>query len=354
MHTSRSISLLAALTLLMAACQASARVPSVTQDTTPWPTRDWTSASPASQGMDAQLLASAVTAAKEEKIGLYSLLVIRNGVIVAETYFNGDDASTRREVYSCTKSFTGTLIGIAIDKGLIKGVDRPLSDFLPAASYANPDPRKAAITLENMLTMNSGLDWNESDATYSAMYSSSDWTKYVLGFPMRAQPGTEFNYCSGCSHVLSAVIQNQTSGTAKQFAKTNLLDPLGISGAMWESDAQGIPIGGWGLRLTPREMAKLGYLYLHKGQWNGKQIVSSAWVQAATQKHSATDNNLDYGYQWWIYPRFGAYAALGRYGQTIFVVPDKNLVIVTTAHIPAGHDPIFNLIDTYIVPAAKD
>jgi CubicO group peptidase (beta-lactamase class C family) len=162
-----------------------------------------------------------------------------------------------------------------------------------------------------------------------------------------------FNYCSGCTHVLSAVLQQKTGNKAVQFARQNLFAPLGIRDYRWDTDSQGIPIGGWGLQLTPREMAKLGYLYLHHGKWEDKQIVSAGWVDAAITKHTATDGNLGYGFQWWTYPKYGAYTALGRYGQTIFVVPNLNLVIVTTAQFEGGHDPIYKLIDDYIIPAVK-
>jgi CubicO group peptidase (beta-lactamase class C family) len=186
-----------------------------------------------------------------------------------------------------------------------------------------------------------------------ALYTSNDWAGYMLDLPMATQPGTRFNYCSGCTHLLSTILQKKT-GDAGTFARKNLFEPLGISGYRWDTDNRSIPIGGWGLKLTPREMARLGYLFLHNGQWDGRQVVSSAWVQSATQKHSGTDGNLGYGYQWWIYDKYGAYAALGRYGQTIFVVPNLNMVIVTTALSEDNHDRIFGLIDNYIVPAAKD
>ena len=127
-----------------------------------------------------------------------------------------------------------------------------------------------------------------------------------------------------------------------------------ITGVAWEMDAANIPIGGWGLQVTPRDMAKLGYLYLHNGTWDGQQIVSAEWVRAATSKHTETDSRigLGYGYQWWTYPSYGAYAALGRYGQTIFVAPDLDLVVVTTAQVD-GHDPLFALIEEFVVPAVK-
>jgi CubicO group peptidase (beta-lactamase class C family) len=318
-----------------------------------WPTQGWRTSTPEEQGMDANLLAQAAEKVKQDSISLFSLLVIRNGYIVSETYFQGAGAGERREVYSVSKSFTSTLVGIAIDQGLIDGVKPTVASFFFGRTFQNDDLRKQAITLENVLTMNTGLDWIEGDPSYQKLYMTQDWAGYMLDLPMAAQPGTHFNYCSGCTHLLSTIVQAKSGNTAT-FARKNLFEPLGITGYRWDTDNRGIPIGGWGLKLTPREMAKLGYLFLHNGQWDGQQVVSSAWVQAATQKHSSTDGNLGYGYQWWIYTKYGAYAALGRYGQTIFVVPNAKLVIVTTALSEENHDRIFALIDNYIMPAVKD
>jgi CubicO group peptidase (beta-lactamase class C family) len=315
-----------------------------------WPTQGWRTAAPAEQGMDAGKLALMLDAVRQQNLDLHSLLVIRNGYIVSETYFGSNAPDTRHEMWSVTKSFIATLVGIAIDKGLIAGVERPVGDFYPDRSFANWDSAKQAMTLENILTMTTGLDWTEEDATFRKLYVSRDWVKFVMDEPMRSQPGSEFLYCSGCSHLLSAIIQRQSGMNTRDFARRELFGPLGIRDVAWDSDTTGIPIGGWGMKLTPRDMAKLGYLYLHDGMWDGRQVVSGDWVKAATRRHTASDTDLGYGYHWWTYPRWGAYAALGRYGQTIFVVPDLNLIVVTTAALD-GHDPIFDLIDRYIVPA---
>jgi CubicO group peptidase (beta-lactamase class C family) len=139
----------------------------------------------------------------------------------------------------------------------------------------------------------------------------------------------------------------------RDFADQYLFKPLGISNVRWDLDAEGTPIGGWGLQLTPRDMAKLGYLYLRSGQWDGQPIVSAKWVENATRVHTETDGPLGYGYQWWTYPPLAAYTALGRGGQTIFVIPELDLVIVTTAAMN-GHDEIFQIIQQYILPAVQD
>jgi CubicO group peptidase (beta-lactamase class C family) len=317
-----------------------------------WPTEDWRTASPAAQGMDAGTLDRMLDSVRQQKLNLHSLLVIRNGYIVSETYFGANTPETRREIYSVTKSFIATLVGIAIDKGLISGVDRPVGEFFPDRTWANRDAAKQAMTLENLLTMTTGLDWPEEDATFRQLYGSRDWVKYVMDEPMASRPGTQFLYCSGCSHVLSAIIQRQAGMNTRDFAQRELFGPLGIRDAAWDTDTTGIPIGGWGLKLTPRDMAKLGYLYLSGGEWDGRQIVSAGWVEAATKKHTPSDTELGYGYQWWTFPEWGAYAALGRYGQTVFVNPDLDLIVVTTAELE-GHDAIFDLIEQYIVPAVE-
>ncbi len=317
-----------------------------------WPTTGWRTSSPEAQGLDSQKLAEMLAAIEQQHLNLHSLLIIRHGYLISENYFGSYQPDTRHELYSCTKSFIATLIGIALDKADIDNTGHRVMDYFPERTFATLDGQKAAMTLEDLLTMRSGLDWQEGDPAYRAMYMSSDWVKYVLDEPMIAAPGTQFNYCSGCSHVLSAILQQTTDMNPRDFADQYLFKPLGITNVKWDTDADGTPIGGWGLQITPRDMAKLGYLYLHHGQWEGQQIVSASWVENAARPHTETDGDLGYGYQWWTYPALDAYTALGRGGQTIFVIPKLDLIIVTTAEME-DHDPIFQLIEQYIVPAVQ-
>jgi CubicO group peptidase (beta-lactamase class C family) len=249
-----------------------------------------------------------------------------------------------------TKSFIATLVGIAADQGAIPDLGKTVVSYFPERTFAASGPRKSALAVKDLLTMSSGLDWQEGDSTYREMYYSADWVQYVLDIPMIAEPGKTFRYCSGCSHLLSAILQQATGQNPRDFAEQYLFAPIGLREAAWETDAQGIPIGGWGLRLTSRDMARLGYLYLNGGNWNGKQIVSREWVETSTSRQIETGGDLDYGYQWWIYPSHGAYAALGRAGQTILVAPDLDLVVVTTAGTE-GHEEIFKLVEEYVFPA---
>ena len=356
-HSAQFLALLGILALLLTGCSISPATVAAPPVPTPaaeagsyWPTKDWRTSSLEAQGLDSQKLREMLAAIEEQHLGLHSLLIIRNGYLVSENYFGAYQPDTQHELYSVTKSFVATLIGIALDNGYIAGMDQRIVDFFPERTFANLDQRKAVMTLDDTLTMRTGLAWQEGDPAYRALYMSPDWVKYVLDEPMSAAPGTQFNYCSGCSHLLSAIVQEATDRNPRDFAEQYLFKPLGITNYRWDVDSEGTPIGGWGLQLTPRDMAKLGYLYLRHGQWEDQQIVSAEWVKNATREHTATDGTLGYGYQWWTYPLLAAYTALGRGGQTIFVIPELDLIIVTTAEM-GGHDQVFQLIEQYILPA---
>ena len=318
----------------------------------PWPTKDWQTSKPEKQGMNSAVLDEMQAVIEKEDINLHSLLIIRHGVIVSETYYHPYQQDTQHQMFSVTKSFIGTLVGMAVDQGKLK-LDDPVADIVGGEALENLDEQKQTMTVRDLLTMTSGLDWQEGDPTYMKMYRSSDWVKMVMDLPMVHQPGEEFRYCSGCSHVLSGIVQRTSGMDTESFARQYLLAPLGIKNYEWEKDSQGIALGGWGLNITPRDMGKLGYLYLHNGQWEGKQILSTDWVKASTTKQIDADGRLDYGYQWWIYDTHGAYAALGRDGQTIWVSPELDLIVVTTAQID-GHDPIWRLIDDYVIKAVNE
>ena len=275
-----------------------------------------------------------------------------HGYIVQEKYFAGYTVGASHDLFSCTKSFISALMGIAIDKGFVADIYRPVLGFFPEHSFAAVDSWKRALTVQNLLTMSAGLAWVEGDETFARMYTApgGDWIKFVLDFPMVAEPGKLFTYSSGNSHVLAAIIQRSSGEDLYDFATASLFGPLGITDLRWERDPQGVPIGGWGLRLSPRDMAKVGYLYLHGGLWEGKQLVPAAWVRESTTSHIQADHGWSYGYQWWIDPDVPCFAALGRYGQCIFVVPRLDLVVVFTAHIDSN-DAERDLLKNYIIPA---
>lgn len=308
--------------------------------------------------MDSQKLAQMLETIQQERLNLHSLLVIRHGYMVSETYFAGYDADNRHAQYSCTKSVVSTLFGIAMDQGSIDSLAHPVLDYFSDRPIENRDPQKESMKLEDLLTMRSGLDWQEGDPYYQKIGRSRDWTQLMLDQPMIEPPGTRFNYCSGCSHLLSAILQETTGMTAEEFAEQNLFEPLGITNATWDTDPAGISIGGWGLQLTPRDMAKLGYLYLHNGEWDGRQIVSAHWVETATRAHAKVEGSDGggYGYQWWTHSPWRGYMALGRFGQMILVIPEKDLIVVMTAGLDdsVGHEPELWLIEEYILPSIQN
>ena len=300
--------------------------------------------------MDAGMLAELLAEIERRDLALHSLLVIRNGAIVSETYYGSQRPDTRHDQYSITKSIASTLVGIAIDRGLIKDVDQSVAELLPQYPPRVPVDPYQQMSLEHLLTMTSGLGWSETDAGFGALYQSDDWPGFMLALPVVAPPGTQFSYCSGCSHLLTAIVENAAEEGVLEFARQNLFEPLGIRDWSWERDADGVPIGGWGLHLTPRDMAKLGYLFLRQGEWDGRQIVSPEWVAAATKARTTTDSVRGYGYQWWINPDEKGFAALGRNGQTVYVRPEADLIVVTTAG-GVAHDEIYQLIESYVLPA---
>jgi CubicO group peptidase (beta-lactamase class C family) len=347
----RIISFLTIL-LLLAGCASPA---AKSQSGTPWPTKDWSTSTPAEQGMDQAMLEKMLVHIDETSLDMHGLLVIRHGSIVLEKYYAGHDRNEQHQIYSVTKSVTSTLYGIAVNQGKLKGVDIPVKDFFPLDTYDNPDPRKEMMTMENLLTMSSGLDWVQGEPSRMRMQMSDDWVKYVLSLPQVAQPGKVFTYSDGCSQVILQVVEKAVGKDVVEFAKENLFQPLGIRDFTWERNSKGEAIAAWGLSLTGRDMAKLGYLFLHNGEWDGKQVISRAWVEKATGNRMKTgDNfkNLGYGYQWWIYPTHHVYLAIGYDCQTIFVLPDLDMVVVTTGSITEP-DLLFQLIDNYIIPAAS-
>jgi len=308
--------------------------------------------------MDSELLVRMFDHILQEQINFHSVLIVRNGYVVAEAYFPPYKRDTRHTTRSCGKSFTAALVGIAIREGYIDDVHHQVLDFFPERTFANPDPRKDSMTLEHLLTMTSGLDWPESSVPYASsrnvmnqMMRSRDWVQFVLDRPMVAEPGTTFNYSSGVSHLLSAIIHETTGMSSISFAQTHLFEPLGFFYAIWPSDPQGISFGGGGIRITPRDMAKFGQLYLQGGIWNGQQIVPAEWVEASVAKQiSASGAASYYGYQWWVRGS-GTFAAHGYGGQRIFAIPDLEMVVVFTGEL-SGNAPSV-LLSTYIIPAAK-
>lgn len=298
-----------------------------------WPTHDWQTATPESQGVDSAQLAAAIEQMRPPQQNIHSLLIVRHGYLIAEAYFSPYEGKEPHDLASVTKSLTGTLIGVAIAQGKIKSVQEPLLSFFKGRKFANPDPRKEKITIEHLLTMSSGLDCaGRGEPALWGMLSAPDNVQYMLDRPVIAEPGSTYGYCSGGMHLLSAILTQATGMKAEEFARQNLFAPLGIRSVKWPADPQGISHGFGNLHLLPRDLAKLGLLFLNQGNWDGRQLVPADWLKEATRSHIKTGGagTSDYGYGWRVPPSGSpvAFEASGRGGQQLSVLPSKNTVIV--------------------------
>jgi len=302
-----------------------------------WPTREWKTARPEDHGLDPTSLEAFRREIAEDLV--YSVLIVKDGCIVFEYYKGKLDKDSRYVLYSCTKSITSALLGIAIDQGHIKGVDQRVAEFYPRLDRPDVDERKKRLKIRDLLTMTAGFEWSDNDH-YRAMIEGDDWIDYVLARPMADEPGKKFNYSTGVSHLLSAIVGKATGEDVLRFAQKNLFDPIGIRSVVWPVDPRGIPIGGNRLELTARDAARFGFLYLNRGRWDGRQVISEKWVRESTRKHTAGFFGRGcYGYQWWVQPRrrpvpFEIFSASGYGGQKIVVVPKLDLVVVVTGFIP--------------------
>jgi len=305
-------------------------------DTAPWPTSEWSKTTPEEQGMNSAYLDSMIEFYATNEIQIDSLLVIRNGWIVFEEYPSTFGPNDTHHLFSCTKSITSTLIGIALRLGYLESINTSVLDYFPEREFTNPSEKKDKITIQNLLEMTSGLDWNEEQHgnvinDYNKMVHSEDWVKYVLDKPMAAEPGSIFLYNSGASHILSAIIQERTHNTTLEFAVAYLFQYLGITEFEWIQDPQGVYSGASGLKMKPLDMAKIGYLYIKDGLWDGVQLIPQDWVGMTTTSQVHVDETLGYSYQWWVLSELGAFYALGWGYQSIIVVPKYDLVVVVTA-----------------------
>jgi CubicO group peptidase (beta-lactamase class C family) len=310
---------------------------------------EWPTSTPEAQDMVSATLNQVMDFVEQNSLDIESVIVIRHGHIVLEEYPDPKyDRDTLHITNSVTKSFVSALIGIAIQQGHLAGVDQKMINLFPDRTIHNVDMdgKKERITLENILTMTAGLEWSEWAFPYTscnndyvdALWCQPDPVQYILDLPMAEEPGIDWEYNGGTSHLLSALIASfsDTSDTL-DFAREFLFEPMGITESDWEYDGNDIiRQGGGGLSLRPRDMAKFGYLYLHTGIWEGEQIVPADFVAEAVKTHSYPwgGTSFGYGYQsWWTYPEYGVYFADGLNGQKIYVVPDLDLVVVFTAHI---------------------
>jgi CubicO group peptidase (beta-lactamase class C family) len=332
-------------TLLLAAYCFSAMVAfagdtALTSRTNPAPTISWPVAVPEEVGVDSAALCELLEHVRAHQTPVHSILLVRHGRLAFEAYFHPYRAGMRHDIASVTKSITSTLVGVAIKRGYLRDVHQPvLSLFTGHAAQA--EPRKGALTLEHLLTMQAGWDCGVKmddprinvDARLAEMRATSDWVRYALELPMVDPPGAVFRYCNVNCHLLSTLLTQQTGSNALALARRELFEPLGIHDVVWPADPKGNNHGWGDLQLHPRDMARLGQLFLQRGRWGERQLVAEGWMRDATRSHvKVTGNNDQYGYFWWMPgERFpGLFEAIGRGGQRITVWPARDLVLVYT------------------------
>lgn len=322
------------------------------------------------------LLDSAIQSDKFEKIN--SVLVLHNNEMLYEKYYNGFNDSTLQNTRSATKSITGMLVGIAIEKGFISSKEALIMDYL--ANYEtvkNSDSRKNEITIEDLLSMSSILecdDFNQfSRGNEERMYIIEDWTKFYLDLPIKGFPewiskpedspyGRSFSYCTAGIVTLGSILESATNITVDQFAQKYLFDPLEITNVKWQFTPTGMAMTGGGLQLSGRDYLKLGKLYLNNGMWNNKQVISKDWILNSTKPQAQMMPNMDYGYLFWISyfgpenHKYKTYYMAGAGGNKIAIIPEINTVVVITSTLfgsAGAHQQSETIINEYIIPAIR-
>ena len=289
---------------------------------------------------------------------LYSLLVSVDGEVRAEGYFNGATATRATNIKSASKSIIATLVGVAIDQGHIASVSESIARFFP--DHLRTSPEKAAITIEDLVTMRAGLE-STSSRNYGRWVQSGNWVRHVLERPMVGRPGGQMIYSTGSTHLLSAILTHATGSSTFAFARRALGEPLGIAFSGWTRDPQGIYLGGNEMAMRPRDMLRIGHLYLNGGRHEGRQIVPEAWVRTSIEPRAVSRfGDREYGYGWWIRTMAGrpVFYAWGYGGQFIFIVPSVRTVAVVTSDSTPGSErrghlrSVYDLVEEHIIPVA--
>lgn len=313
--------------MLMGCFEQTIREPKLVGD---WPTLEWERTTPEAQGIDSADLARIVTSLNQQQGVIHSLMLVRHGAVVLDAYFHPYDGSTSHDVASVTKSVTTTLLGVALHRGDLQSLDLPIIEVL---GRNEAYPNLGGMSIGDVASMRSGLDCGlrGDERELMEMIQSDNWIEFTLQLPVVAEPGSQFGYCSSGMHLLSAVISQVTGSNAATFAEDALFVPLGINAVSWPEDEEGISLGWGDLGLHPLDMAKLGLLYLHDGVWDGQRLLPEGWVHDAVEAKGRAENGDGYGFGWWRPAGFdGVFAANGRGGQTISVLPALDLIVVVT------------------------
>lgn len=365
------LALLLALSTFVLAQDASPSVPKPSED-------GWPTASAESAGFSPAPFAAmekAIRAGEFKKIT--SIAVARGGKLVYEAYFDEPGVEGLRNTRSATKTITGMLVGIAIDRKALAGVDTPVLPFFKdKGPFQNPDARKDRITVEDFLTMSSILecnDWNDySRGNEERMYPIEDWLKFTLDLPVRGLPWSpkpkaglperNYSYCTAGVFTLGQVVARAAKQPVDEFAAQHLFAPLGIQKAEWFYSPLGLAMTGGGLALRSRDLLKLGQLYLNGGTWNGTRVVPEAWVKTSIRPHARIDETTEYGYLWWLKTwksgdrQYPSCYMTGNGGNKVVVLPDLNMVVVLTStnyNTRGMHEQTEKLLTEYILAALK-
>jgi CubicO group peptidase (beta-lactamase class C family) len=310
---------------------------------------------PESQGISSEAVLGFIQAMENERPDeMHSFMLLRHGNIVTQGWWSPYNPDSPHQLYSLSKSFTSTAIGIAQAEGLLSVNDLVIS-FFPDAVPAEPSDNLKAMRIRDLLKMSTG---HNQDATGSLRQAEKCWVEAFLSLPVEHKPGTHFVYNSAATYMLSAIIQKVSGVTLLEYLTPRLFEPLGITGATWDSDPDGINCGGWGLNIRTIDIAKFGQLFLQNGIWNGKQLVPEAWIKEASSYQASNGSNPEsdweqgYGYQFWRC-RHNAYRGDGAFGQYCIVMPEKDAVIAITSGTK-DMQAILNLIWTHLLPAMQD
>ena len=320
----------------------------------PYPT--FVAASPESEGVRSSAISAMLSAIHAENKDIHSMLLWRHGKLIFEHYFAPYDASTPHSMYSCSKTFTSMLIGIAQGKGLLS-IHDPVLKYFPDVEIERPTDNLRAMTLEHLLMMGSGH--GEDTFGYMLCCEDGDWARVFLNRPVDYAPGTHFVYNTGATYMLSAILTRVTGKTALELGNEWIFREIGISGATWDTCPKGISIGGSGLHIKPRDMLRMGILILSHGRWNNKQLIPHDYIMAAQSQKIDNRNpnapNQDpnwaagYCYQMWRC-KFGAFRADGMGGQYIVMLPQYDMVAVFTSALGSDIGYPLNLIEKYLLP----
>jgi CubicO group peptidase (beta-lactamase class C family) len=308
--------------------------------------------------------------------GLHAIVIVKDGKLVFDETFGGFEKDRRHYAASISKSVSSITLGIAIEQGYLDGIDegildRPLSELLPNyEGLLSSDPRKQRILLRHVLSMSAGFEWDEGSYPYDdprndfvQTRTGDDPIGYVFGKPMVAEPGAVFNYSGGLSTVVSSVVESSTGMPMDEFAERNLFEPLGITDHQWEHIDNGLADAAGGVHMRPRDLAKLGQLYLNGGVWEGERIVSEAWVSESGREHIVNEGNSpNYGLQWWCadyhYAGESSYTFLasGHGGQKVFVFPEFDMIVVLMHRVfdnPMGELNNMAIMTRYVLPSVN-